>query len=83
MPAPYMTGSHLSLHKFHASPTEKIRHFPIHSVMYVDEPVRAVPRWGELARVQPRQTAVEAFAGRMGILPEQTHRAAVHTSPIS
>lgn len=83
MPTPYMTGSHLSLHQFHAPPTEKVCHFSIHSVVYVDEPVRAVPRWGELARMQPGQTAVEAFAGRMGFFPEQTHRAAVHTSPIS
>lgn len=83
MPAPYIAGSHLSLHQFHASPAEKIRQFSIHSVVYVDEPVRAVPRWGELARVQPGETAVEAFAGRMGVFFEQTQRAAVHTGSIS
>lgn len=83
MPAPYMTGSHLSLYQLHASPTEKIRYFPIYSVVYVDEPVRAVARWGELARMKPGQTTVEAFGGRMGVFPEQAHRAAVQTSPIS
>lgn len=83
MPAPYMTGSHLSLHQFNASPTEQIRHFSIHSVVYVDEPVRAITRRGELARMQPGQTTVEAFGRRMGVFPEQAHRAAVQTSPIS
>lgn len=82
MPAPYMTGSHLSLHQLHASPTEKIRHFSVYSVVYVDEPVRAVARWGELVRMQPGQTAVEAFGGWMGVFPEQAHRAAIQTSLI-
>lgn len=77
MTAPYMTWSHLSLHQFNAFPAEKVRHLPIHSIVDIDEPVGAVPRWGELARVQPGKAAVEALVGRVGVFPGRAPRADV------
>lgn len=82
MSTPYMTGPHLSLHQFHTFPTEKVRYFPTHPVVDINEPVGAVPRWGVLATMQPGQTAVQAFSGRMGVFPEQAPRAVVQASSI-
>lgn len=83
MSTPYVTWSHLSLHQFHTFPAEKICHFSIHSVVNIDEPVGAVSHWGILASIHPGQSAVQAFAGRMGVFPEQAPRAVVQASSIS
>lgn len=53
----------------HAPPAEQVGHLPAHAVVDVDEPVGALARRRQLARVQPRQPAAEAPAGRVRVLP--------------
>lgn len=73
MSASYVTWAHLPLHQFHALPAEKICHFSISSIVYVDKPVRAVSGGRKLAGMEPGKAAVEASAGWMGVV----HRKAV------
>lgn len=69
LPAAHVGWPQAPLHRLDAPPAEQVGHLPAHPVVDVHEPVGALARGGQLARVPPGQAAVEAPAGRVGVPP--------------